>query len=180
MPSEISQAYFEWLIKQIRNRSMKSYLGLFEILHNKEFVWTVAGDQHRVRDAMDLRVDFLNYRTDISRKDVAAFKDEMINSATMLELIISLSRRVSFNSFKGTPDEWAWKLLSNIGLNLKYDPLTDRAIRKIDEILDTVIWRTYDRHGVGGFFPVENHPDDQRQVELWYQMNYYLIETQRF
>jgi hypothetical protein len=39
-----------------------------------------------------------------------------------------------------------------------------------------VIHRYYQPNGHGGFFPLENPQDDQRHVELWYQLNEYVME----
>ena len=44
-------------------------------------------------------------------------------------------------------------------------------------ILNKIIDRGYSRRGVGGLFPLKYSKNDQRKVELWYQMHSYLIEN---
>jgi hypothetical protein len=39
-----------------------------------------------------------------------------------------------------------------------------------------VIWRTYDRRGHGGLFPLQRSNRDQRRVEIWYQLSEYLLQ----
>ena len=57
-----------------------------------------------------------------------------------------------------------------------YDPISKRKSIKIDDILDTLIWRTYEYDGIGGFFPLTNAEEDQTKVEIWYQMAAYINE----
>jgi hypothetical protein len=61
-------------------------------------------------------------------------------------------------------------------LSSKSDPLTDEDVAKIKNILDTLVWRTYQPDGRGGFFPLNHPEEDQTKVEIWYQMNKYVIE----
>jgi hypothetical protein len=161
----IDYEYYEWLISQVRIRNGKSYRDLFEIMHNLEFHWTVPNDDNRVQDGMDLRIEFLNDRNLTLR----------LGSVTVLEILISLSRRTAFTA-GGTPADWAWKLLKNLQLTKKPDRLTEEEITEINDILDALIWRTYHRDGRGGFFPLKNPEEDQTKVEIWYQMNQYVIE----
>jgi hypothetical protein len=95
----------------------------------------------------------------------------------MLEILVSLSRRVAFTA-GGEATFWAWKLLENLNLTRMYDPLTARKSQKIDDILDRLIWRTYESNGNGGFFPLNWPLDDQTKVEIWFQMNEYVNEIQ--
>ncbi|MFZ1684153.1 MAG: hypothetical protein WAU88_08510, partial [Candidatus Zixiibacteriota bacterium] len=64
-------------------------------------------------------------------------------------------------------------------LNLfQYNDLeyNDQAEATIDEVLNRVIFRTYDARGNGGLFPLRRPQRDQREVELWYQASAYLLE----
>jgi hypothetical protein len=56
------------------------------------------------------------------------------------------------------------------------DPFTQPKQRKVQEIMDTVINRTYLPDGTGGFFPLIRPDGDQTQIELWYQLNAYVEE----
>ena len=94
-----------------------------------------------------------------------------------LEVLIALSRRVAFTA-GGEPDDWAWRLLKNLRLTKSSDPLSEARLRNVDDILDAVIWRTYEPNGQGGFFPLKNPQENQRKIEIWYQMNKYVIEKE--
>ena len=67
--------------------------------------------------------------------------------------------------------------------NLNLEPFTDSSYnssveRKVDVILDRVIWRTYSPTGRGGIFPLEHPRGDQRLIEITYQLSAYLIEQE--
>jgi hypothetical protein len=66
-------------------------------------------------------------------------------------------------------------LMENLDLE-RYNDNTPFSDAAIDELLDRVIWRTYRRNGAGGLFPLKRTREDQRQVEIWYQLCAYLLE----
>jgi hypothetical protein len=167
MTTKIDVEYFEWLTSQIEVPNDRSYRGLFEIMHDVEFHWTVPNDDNRIADALDLRGIFLDGRVP------TRFLKE--SGATMLEILVSLSQRVEFTA-GGRASTWAWKLLKNLRLTKKSDPMTAEDLDEVIDILDTLIWRTYQPNGRGGFFPLNHPEEDQTKVEIWYQMNQYVIE----
>lgn len=165
MPTLLDHDYYEWLISEIAIPNGKTYNHLFEIMHNTEFVWTIPNDDNRLQDGLSLRIEFLNGRG----------RALDLQGATLLEVLVSLSRRVAFIA-GSTPRKWAWRLLKNLRLHTKSDPLTESDVARINDVLDALIWRTYDADGRGGFFPLSNPKQDQTKVEIWYQMNQYVIE----
>ena len=167
MTTKLEQDYFEWLTSQIDLRGSRTYFGMLERLHNTEFVWTVPNDDNRVQDGLDLRGEFLDGK-----------KGTLENrGASVLEVLIGLSRRVAFTA-GGDSSEWAWILLKNLRLNKCADPLSNGKANKIDDILEVLIWRTYQINGEGGFFPLQWAKEDQTKIEIWYQMNEYVSEIQ--
>jgi hypothetical protein len=130
-----------------------------------EFVWIIPNDDNRVQDALDLRVIFLNE----SRNRLH------LEGATCLEVLISLSQRVAFTAGED-PSVWAWRLMKNLLLHRCVDPLTLDQARRVDDILETLIWRTYHPDGRGSFFPLKRPVDDMRKVEIWHQMNAFVNE----
>ncbi len=166
--NQIDHEYYDWLTSQVEIPNGKSYNAVFERMHSIEFVWTVPNDDNRVQDGLDLRYEFLNGRD-------LKFNTTSLTGVTLLEVLIALSRRVAFTA-GGDQEKWAWQLLKNLQLHKKSDPLTEAGIAKVNDILDTLIWRTYQRDGRGGFFPLNHPEEDQTKVEIWYQMNAYAIE----
>lgn len=164
---KINYDYYEWLVSQVEIPNGKTYNDIFEIMHNTEFVWTVPNDDNRVQDGIDLRHEFAGDRV----SDIA------LGGATFLEVLIGLSRRAAFTG-GGEAPQWAWQLMKNLQLKKKADPLSPHVAQRVKDILDSVIWRTYKPDGFGGFFPLRRPSDDQTKVEIWYQLNAYVIEKE--
>lgn len=169
----IDELYFHWLCKKVDvnfgQDTSKTYHGLFQILHEREFVWTpdAPNDKNRVRDGFDLRYRF--------RDDNGWESVEIDHPVSVLEVIIGLSIRVAFQA-DGREEFWAWQLIENLELHKMNDPITRRKRQTIDEKLEALMFRTYEPNGVGGFFPLAWPEKDQRKVELWYQMAAYVLE----
>jgi len=92
----------------------------------------------------------------------------------MLEMLIALSQRLSFEG-EGKSRRWFWHLIENLNLNI-YNDKHGVPFEEVNAILDRVIWRTYNRDGSGGLFPLRRAARDQRKIEIWYQMSAYLLE----
>lgn len=176
MTRRLDVIYYEWLISQIAVPSPnKTFLDLFELMHNTEFVWIVPNDDNRIQDGLDLRGEFMNETANVSQREIILFSQNMNKGATVLEVLIGLSKRVAFTA-GGEAYDWAWKLIKNLRLNKLCDPFDDSKTVRTMKILEDLIWRTYERNGQGGFFPVKHSMDDQTKVEIWYQMNTYVNE----
>ena len=172
----VDEIYFQWLTEHVNfnygRPNGKTYIGLMGQLHTKEFVWVVANDDNRLEDAAALRHQFLNESGITNYEESFLLGDPPLS---ILEVIIALSERCAFAG-GGDPRDWAWRLIENLELHKMADPEAPRQAEKIDDILETLIWRNYEPDGVGGFFPL-NHPEEnQTKVEIWYQMNAYIDE----
>lgn len=179
MSQDNDQVYFEWLVAQIEiGKKNKTYRDLFEKMHNVEFVWTVPNDDNRVHDALDLRSEFMIGMHGMTTEKVMNLDVMTGKGATLLEVLVSLSRHCA-NTAGGDPEWWAWHLMENLKLHKLSDPLTRDKDEKAEEIFYTLIWRTYQRDGRGGFFPLVEPHEDQRKVEIWFQMNKYIREIDR-
>lgn len=177
MNSEDEQ-YFAWLYSQVcsvRLRSRrKTYYNLLAQLYNTQFVWFVPNDGNRLEDGLELRREFLglNGNEDLEWQNLGC---------SFLEVVIGLCRRLSFeDDYEREPSEWFWILMTNLGLEIFTDEVydTQNPESTVCDILDRVIYRTYNRDGSGGFFPLVHPPSDQRYVELWYQLNAYMLEIE--
>jgi hypothetical protein len=172
MANGLEQQYFEWLCGKVSIEygkvTQRTYEGLLGQLHSKEFIWTVPNDDNRQGDCKDLRDEF-RYQYNIG--------DTLLSElpCSILEVIVSLSERLEFIDGREGP-LWAWTLIENLQLHKMFDPLSTRKQAIIDDILDTFIWRNYEKDGTGGLFPLAYPAEDQTKVELWYQMAAYLEE----
>lgn len=177
MSPPLDELYLQWLYGQVadveEDRPSRTYWGLLKQLYTKEFAWFVPNDDNRVEDGKDLRLDFAR----ALEADGKEIDDEswMNLGCSMLELLIGLSRRLAFEA-EGEPRVWFWRLIKNAGLHINSDLRKFPRI-EVDQILDRIIWRKYEYNGHGGLFPLRESYADQREVELWYQLQAYVIQN---
>lgn len=171
----LDESYFKWLYRQVAvdaesNEPSRTYWRIFRKLHTKEFFWLIPNDDNRIEDGRNLRLEFLE-DSDIHDLDPGWLD----LGCSMLELMIGLSRRLSFQA-EGEPYAWFWELMENLGLEEFND---NRYLEEdvVEEILDQVITRTYTRTGRGGLFPLRRPNGDQRDIELWHQLDSYVREN---
>jgi hypothetical protein len=169
----LDELYFVWLTDFVGGPAGKpdrKYLKLLRQLLTKEFVWVIPNDDNRAEDGKALRDLFLAQE---GISDVDSYWANM--GCSMFELLVGLSRRLSFETDGfdqyREPSGWFWVLVRNLGL-------ANSRITKseIDRKLDVFIWRTYEPNGRGGLFPLLKAHQDQRKVEIWYQMCAYVLE----
>ena len=162
----IEDIYFNWLCAKVSVTIPNVFFSLMRILHQTEFVCVVQGDKNRAEDGLELRDAFLseaNWRRD---------SEWYGQPASIFEVLIAFAHRASFQT--DTPvKEWFWHFLTNLELN-EYRQVYESDIPKIEEILGTFVWRTYDENGRGGLFPLRRARRDQREIEIWYQFCDYL------
>lgn len=172
MNKPLDELYLTWLYSQVGSvdstNPSRNYWELLRLLYTKEFVWIIPNDDNRAKDGLDLRREF------VDQENVNVDRGWMLMPCSMLELLIVLSRELSFQTER-EPFDWFWYLIETLKLEV-YNDNTRIPERKVDGILNRVIWRTYNRNGSGGLFPLRRATEDQRDVELWYQLNAYLLE----
>jgi hypothetical protein len=140
-------------------------------LLKKEFLWTVPNDDNRAEDGRYLRYEFIN------QTGLQVSPEWMDLGCSMLELLIGLSRRLSFEA-DGEARVWFWDLIGNLGIAINDRHYNEREAARIDEVLENVIYRRYSRAGRGGLFPLVQAERDQRRMELWHQLNAYIMELE--
>jgi hypothetical protein len=181
MSEPLDELYFRWLYEQvavskIRERDL-TYWKVLKILFTTEFVWVneVINDENRIHDGLALRSKFIEAE---GIDDVDP--DWLTQGCSVLELMVGLSRRMEFEADEGKAYYWFWVLMENIGLDGYSDDkrFTKRAITRVENILEDLIHRNYESSGLGGFFPLQDSHHDQRDRELWYQMNDYILERE--
>jgi hypothetical protein len=175
----LDDSYFNWLYSQVgsveNENQNRSYWKLLKILFTKEFTWSIDRDENRAIDGMNLRLEF-------GRDTKANLLSEdgwLTQPCSMLEMLVALSFKLAFQDLESRPIEvWFWELIQNLGL-VEYNDavMTTQNTRRVKVILDRVINRRYSASGDGGLFPLDHTNDqDQRETELWYQAEAYLME----
>jgi len=161
--------YFNWLLDKAGAK--KSYKSLCEQLHSTEFKWFIPNDDNRIEDGKNLRTMFLDEFGVYTGNSWSKF------DCSILELILGISYRLSYETDMDV-DAWFWELIDNLNLSKYTDVYYDEvAYQEINKATKKINNRTYKRNGEGGLFPIKNHNEDQRAIEIWYQMSAYLLEN---
>lgn len=168
--------YISWLCDLVGiYKQDKRSLILLDALVSKEFYWSVPNDDNRVLDGLSLREEYAEL-ADIDLEDVGT------GPCCVLEMLVALARRCSEQMYSAddqdSPARWFWEMLENLGLDFCSATIYDEeySIDLVDQILERLVERTYSRNGRHGLFPLNNATEDQRNVEIWYQMSAYLRE----
>lgn len=181
-PAATEQAYFDWLYSFIgaltdRNPSHSHFL-LAEQLHNQAFEWFLPMDEDRARDGCRLRDDFCD--------EGHPWGDSkfIFSPCTMLEMFIALAKRIDYDTTEYVRPEGVgrifWHLMDNLGLRQYTDEVymaQPQVANAVKMTLTRVNARTYEANGAGGIFPLRNPRSDQREVDLWYQAAWYILEN---
>lgn len=171
---ELEDEYFEWLCDVVCEKRFArgiSYSNLLRHLHNIEFIHLIKKDINRAKDGINLRYRFsLVYCLD----DVS---DYLEGPCSVLEMLIALAIRceedIMDDPYYGNrTGQWFWGMITNLGLGSMTDDRFD--LRYVNDVIDRFLHREYDPDGKGGLFYVRNCDYDLRDVEIWYQMCWYL------
>lgn len=172
-PGTLDDQYLTWLyslVADVRTRKgPDTYWKLFRQLFKTEFTWFVPNDDNRAEDGRELRFEWASLR------DVHVDSNWAELGCSFLEMLLGLARRLEFMTEYDCA-YWFWHLIGNLGL-LGHNDRSNFQEEDVDARTSAVIWRTYDRHGHGGLFPLRTTNEDQRKVEIWYQLNRYVIEN---
>lgn len=154
-----------------------SYRMLLGVLDGVEFRDTRGIDGNRIQDAQELRADLI---AEMAMDHTAV---RPFGNVSLLEVMIAIANRLG--QITGDEDTafWFWEMVSNLVLDgiddteFWSDPESYEA--EILDRADDVININYDRDGLGGLFLLREGvaPQDIRDTELWYQMQYYANEV---
>lgn len=178
--------YFEWLYGQLYDvndiDSPHSYTVLCYHMDQIEFMPSIPNDDNRVSDAIQLRLEF---REGLSTAQLTRFEswewDKLFDSApTIFEVLGALARRAEFMVGRD-PKFWFTEFVANLKLHGYSDEAFEEQDRnKINRILRRFNERRYDMYGKGGICPLKEAEEDQRYVELWYQVAAYAGENRMY
>lgn len=165
----LDESYFNWLCKPLdRKWDITFETTTLRILFQTPFKHYVPNDHNRATDGVLLREEFL-VRNAV-KSSAWEIDGWLALDCSVLEMMIALAERAAYQSGDTMPD-WLQTFLINLGL----DQRTSQA--KIRNALQRLNERTYSHDGLGGLFPLRTPVQDQREVEIWYQMSAYMIEN---
>lgn len=172
--------YFDWLCEMVcveGRYTDEAYWELAKALWDTDFYYSISMDANRAADGLDLR----------DRYTRAGGTDGYSGPCTVLEVLVALADRMD-NMYDEMDGEckapiFFWEMIENLGLenysDTCFDDNPDRAglyLQRIHRKVATWLDRDFEYDGTGSPFPLERPRGDQRDTELWYQMNGYLIE----
>lgn len=163
--------YMDWLLLRVGFKK-KGYYLLMKELHNTEFVWVIGRDKNRAGDGINLRNEFFEGMFDRSVSDM------MGRPCSVLEMLVALAIRID-DEYTGAPgdpnpEEVFWEMICNLALH----GCTDKYINynAVHQVLDTWMHRDFYPNGNCSIFPLKMTDRDQRELEIWSQMQEYLSE----
>ena len=175
------QQYLLWLCRKaglrVRNyRDRATYRNLARVLQNEKYGWFVPNDDNRLKDGMSLREEYCDYMGEWNETWISH------SPCTMLEFLVALSERIWYEADDcDHPSIWFHRLLENIDLLRCNDQVWEidhkGELEYVRSVVDRINYRTYSPNGEGGLFPLKHTDQDQRKVEVWYQMSAYLLEN---
>lgn len=173
---ELQSQYFNWLVS-IADLP-ENYI-LLKKLFNTEFVWSVAFDDNRAIDGINLRYRFGR---------VSGTPDPVICGVldtvpcSILEMIVALALRVEEQimgdeSIGDRTSFWIKSMFNSLGLLDYTDSRYDEAA--VNNIIYIFLNRQYSRTGIGGLFAIPDldSSKDMRKADIWAQMCWYMNEV---
>lgn len=171
---ELNEEYFNWMYQLVfTNEKRRSYRKLLKYLNSVEFTYILDFDSNRAADGMDLRYRF-GYEHDYNGPMIAAYLDD--RPCSVLEMMVALANRCE-EQIMDDPHagcrrgQWFFSMLASLGLSGMNDENFVRS--DAEETISRFLSRQYARNGKGGLFTVDSR-HDMRNVEIWYQLNWYL------
>lgn len=168
--------YYEWLTNLVFDKKRINYIKLLSYLHSVEFTFINSNDSNRAQDGVDLRRRF---SIDIGLPE--DYVESVINGpCSVLEMMVALAIRceeqiMASINFSNRTNVWFWLMIQNLQLESQNDIFYDKIY--VADIIDRFLKRDYKRNGEGGLFIVDNCKYDLRQLEIWYQANWYFSEV---
>lgn len=180
--TEGRRLYFEWLTRFVYDDRLfvgLSYRRLLEYLYERDFYYILVMDENRELDGIALRYRFAeeNGYSQASKEfvDISSRR-----SCSILEMMVALSLRMeeaimSDPAVGNRTGQWFWGMVASLGLSDMTDQNFD--IFKVNGALTNFLDREYRPDGAGGLFTLSNPGRDMRFIEIWYQMQAYLLEV---
>lgn len=163
-------AYFDWLCRIVTDSKYAPKTSMYRLLtylHQVEFTYDLEMDASRASDGVQLRYIF----------DPELYTEDK-SPCSVLEMMIALARKCEFIMENGEIGDrtanWFWSMIETLGLSVCNDRRFDTTY--VDSILHKLLSRAYepDGGGNGSLFYIPSTPYDLRQVEIWYQMCWWL------
>ena len=165
--------YFTWLVNKVDGEKS----GRMELLHTlflKPFYGYFKNDANRAEDGIELREEYYYETGEHALYDWDSYAEQ----CSILEMIIALAIRcdaeITYDFEEAKPGVMFWKMIDNLGLIDVTDSNYDETY--VNYVIEKFLTRKYDKDGYGSLFYIPGTDKDMRGLEIWYQMQEYLIE----
>jgi len=181
MKTQLEMLYFKWLKSKVKRRDDKQFSLLLYDLWKKTFYSTVSFDENRASDGLYLRWIWAR-KNKCTDNDMAIFGE-----CRVLEMMIAFAwKGVSYISYEKTQmksKDLFWMMIDNVGLgdhdNKYYNEHEDCEF-EVNNILDMMLERRYSKDGKGCFFPLTRKSKILVELDLWSQLNQFIIFNEMY
>ena len=161
--------YFLWLLDRIKmdGVDLDEHMDLLRFLYEYEFTWLIENDANRASKGLSLRYE---YNKNWDPGDIPC---------SVLEMLIALAHdwehEITYDFQKGDRTaQWFWTMLGNLGL---LEPNVEKNDKIVSHLVGTWLGREFDENGVGSPFPRHDAEKNQKEVEIWMQLQGYVLEN---
>lgn len=173
---QLLNEYYLWLLGLIEYPSIdiENYTDILELMFDMDFTWSIENDANRASDGLNLRYEYVNVEGGYWCESLD------LKPVSVLEVLIALAQNweheITYDFKLGDRSaEWFWTMIKNLGLlemtNFEFEP--DICVLILKDWLE----RKFDRYGGGSPFPVKHGRGDQRKVEIWLQLQQFVMEN---
>lgn len=174
--NNLNELYFNWICQLVIDNEIDrmELTTLLRFLDQIEFTFTLAMDENRAIDGVDLRYRFC-YENNISKQGADSLASR--GPCSVLEMMAALALKceeeiMSDSAYGNRISKWFMTMIDNLKLcgmvNSRFDP--EYVYSRVSIMLN----REYEANGDGGLFRIDNCRTDLRTVDIWYQMCWYL------
>lgn len=165
----MKEEYYIWLLNKVGFKR-RGYDRLMRCLYKIPFEYTINRDRNRVDDARELYFEFA---------DENRLERDKRHLPSVLEVLIALAIRID-TEYIGDPSDpdpecIFWEMCCNLGLEKYTD--TKYIEDAVTSIIEAWLFRDFDMDGEGSIFPLKDPAHNQRNAEIWSQMQEYLSEN---
>ena len=163
--------YYQWLCdivcKDLFSKNI-SYDRLLSYLSHREFTIIIPNDINRAEDGADMRWRYqVNTGEYVDRREPCSVLEMMVALAIRCEESI-----MDNPAYGDRTAQWFWGMIRTLGLFSMTDDRFD--IDYVTQVIDQFLNREYAPNGEGGLFKISNCRYDLREIEIWYQLCWYL------
>lgn len=167
------ESYFDWLLDFVCQEEFENAnnIDICRELFNTEFRWIIERDENRAAWGRALRDRFY---ADIGvNRPVRDYLG--LGECSVLEMLIALAidmDNILYDDAYGSRIyHWFWMFLENLGVK------NGRKCPDLQHKLDIFMDRQYTFEGFGNIIQLPNTEKDLREVEIWYQICWFIDEN---